>query len=339
MESNELQQALFNHIKAKIPAHISLVDAVANLLDLSNDSAYRRIRGEKMISLEEISKLAAHFKLSIDQLMNIKTTDFTVFSGKYVKAETFDFDMFLKKILSDMIFLNSFKNKEMIYFCKDMVFFYWYAFPEIAAFKNFAWMKTLLQFPEFANKPFEFKVFEKPLLETSSKIVHQYMQMPSTEIMNVSNIHTTLYQIEYYKTARLFRSEEELKVIYDQLHQVLDHLQAQAEIGVKFMPGEKEKSNSPRYNLYVNDFVVGDNSNLAIVEGSKMSFIFHSHVNYMSTTDEMFTAYHQNFLQNVMSKSILLSKSGERLRNGFFYLMHEEIEKSRNNEIKSFGKY
>ncbi|HEY2581469.1 MAG TPA: hypothetical protein VGI43_06665, partial [Mucilaginibacter sp.] len=60
---------------------------------------------------------------------------------------------------------------------------------------------------------------------------------------------------------------------------------------------------------------------------------------YLSTSNENHTDYHYSFLKNVMSKSILLSKSGERLRAGFFYLIHEEIEKSKNNQLKSFGNY
>lgn len=337
MDSTELQQSFFSYIKTKIPSNISLADELANVLAISNDSAYRRIRGEKLISLEEISKLATHFKLSLDQVFNLKASDFTVFSGKYVRPDNFDFDMFLKQLLNDLVYLNSFKNRELIYFCKDMVVFYWYAYPELAAFKNFAWMKTLLQFPQFAHKPFEYGVFEKSLLETGSKITKQYVMMPGTEIMNVSNIHTTLYQIEYYKTARMFRSDEDLKAIYRQLHEVVDHLHAQAELGLKFMPGEKPGPLSPEYSLCVNDFVVGDNSILVTIEGTSLSYIIHNHVNYLCTTDEKHTSYHQSFLKNVMSKSILLSKSGERLRSGFFYLIHEEIEKSQNNTLKSFG--
>ncbi|HWB26286.1 MAG TPA: helix-turn-helix domain-containing protein [Chitinophagaceae bacterium] len=339
MEGNELQQAFFNYVKSKIPSHFSLVDEVADILNISTDSAYRRIRGEKIISLEEISKLAVHFKISLDQVLNLKVTDFVVFSGKYVRPETFDFDKFLRQLLTDLTFLNSFKNRELIYFCKDMVVFYFFAYPELAAFKNFAWMKTLLQFPSFAHKQFDYNVFEKSLIDLGSKVIRQYIDIPSTEIMNVSNIHTTLYQIEYYKTARLFRSEQDLQIIYKQLHDVVDHLQAQAETGQKFMPGGQANSQSAAFNLYVNDFVVGDNSNLAIIEGTKMSYIVHNHVNYLSTTDETHTAYHYNFLKNVMEKSILLSKSGERLRAGFFYMIHEEIEKSQANQLKSFGKY
>ncbi len=58
MENSPIQQALFSHIKGLVPANIAFVDAVAEVLDISNDSAYRRIRGEKPISLEEVRLLA-----------------------------------------------------------------------------------------------------------------------------------------------------------------------------------------------------------------------------------------------------------------------------------------
>lgn len=338
MESNQLQLMLFQFIKSKLPAHLSLVDELAGLLNISVDSAYRRIRGEKMISLEEISKIASHFKFSVDQLLNLKASDVKVFTGNYITPDDFNFDMYLRKMLETFIFFNSFKNRELIHFCKDVVIFYYFPYPELAAFKNFAWMKTILNFPGFSHQSFYCDMFEKSTLDINAKIAKQYSLIPGSEIMNISNIHTTLYQIEYYKTARMFRSDNELKTIYEQLHNMITHIESQAEKGVKFMPGEKENSLSAEYNLYVNDFLTGDNSYLAILEGNRTSFLVHSYLNYLSTSDELHTTYHNDFLKNIMQKSILLSKSGEKLRAGFFYLIHDEIEKSRNNQMKTFGK-
>ena len=73
MVSNGSQQIFFQHIKTVLPAHLSLADEVAELLNISNDSAYRRIRGEKPIALEEIKKLCIHFKISLDQFMHLNS--------------------------------------------------------------------------------------------------------------------------------------------------------------------------------------------------------------------------------------------------------------------------
>ena len=68
METNKLQQRLFENIKAKLASHLALVDEFAELLDISNDNAYRKISGETAVSLEEIAKIAAYFKISLDRL-------------------------------------------------------------------------------------------------------------------------------------------------------------------------------------------------------------------------------------------------------------------------------
>ncbi len=69
MDPLSAQQSFFQHIKSILPVHLSLIDAIAEVLSITNDSVYRRIRGEKPITLDEAAKLAAHFKISLDQFL------------------------------------------------------------------------------------------------------------------------------------------------------------------------------------------------------------------------------------------------------------------------------
>ncbi|MEE9462374.1 MAG: hypothetical protein V3V53_11120, partial [Bacteroidales bacterium] len=57
----DIQMQLFQNIRDQIPDHVSFVDEIAELLEISNDSAYRRIRGEKALSLFEVKKLCQRF--------------------------------------------------------------------------------------------------------------------------------------------------------------------------------------------------------------------------------------------------------------------------------------
>ncbi|MGZ3753403.1 MAG: helix-turn-helix domain-containing protein [Mucilaginibacter sp.] len=69
MDSSQTQQLFFNHIRSKLPSHLSFVDEVAELLNISNDSAYRRIRGEKPLGLDEVQVLCNKHHVSLDQLL------------------------------------------------------------------------------------------------------------------------------------------------------------------------------------------------------------------------------------------------------------------------------
>ena len=333
---DNLQQSFFQQIKNTIPAHLSMVDEVASLLNISNDSAYRRIRNEKSISFEEIKVLAAHFKISVDQLLNLQT-DTGSFSGGYVTPENFDFTMYLEKTYKTLEMIAGFKEKELIYYCKDFPLFYYYAFPELAAFKYFIWMKTSLNFPAFANLPFSFDYYMKPFIETGQKIVRMFCKIPGTEIMNVENVITTLLQIEYYKKSFMFSSDDVVPLLLNKLDEMINHIARQAEEGVKFFPSENPNSQSPKYNLYVNDFVIGDNSLIGVCNDNLISIITHSHINFITISDPKFTAYHHRFIKNIAKKSILISDTGEKYRARFFHLIHEKIDQCRNNKLETMG--
>lgn len=332
-----LQQNLFQQIKNRLSPHLSLVDEVAEILNISNDSAYRRIRGEKHISFEELQKLASHFNISVDQVLKLKTNTGT-YSGKFVDAENFDFKSFLEDVVKNLKFIASFRNKEITYFSKDIPIFHYFTYPELAAFKYFFYMKTLLKAPNLANVPFHVDAFLQPIIDASNAIISTYNTIPSVEIMSIENINTTLRQIEYYKETYQFKSAEDLDMLYEKLHQMTDHIAAQADVGKKFFPNQNHEFLTGYYKLYVNDFIIGDNSNLAICDDLKISYILHNHLNYMIITDPAFTSYHQSCMQNIIKKSILISETGEKFRSRFFYIIHDKIEMWRKNQAQTIIK-
>ena len=91
MNQPNTQVLLFQHLKSILPSHLSMADEVADLLEISPDSAYRRIRGEKPITLEELEKVCVHYNISLDQFLHLKTNSF-LFSGilREEKERSFD---------------------------------------------------------------------------------------------------------------------------------------------------------------------------------------------------------------------------------------------------------
>ena len=112
---SQLQINLFQYIKSVIPANISFVEEIADVLEISNDSAYRRIRGEKEITLDEIQKLSNRFRISIDQILKVKN-DVTLFTGNFIDAVHFDFIRYLDEVVyGNLHYIESFKQKEFFY--------------------------------------------------------------------------------------------------------------------------------------------------------------------------------------------------------------------------------
>jgi hypothetical protein len=79
-ECMDAQIRLFQHIKSQLPPHVSFVDAIAELLEISIDSAYRRIRGEKPVAFDELQQLCSAYKLSLDPFLMQDSNSF-IFPG------------------------------------------------------------------------------------------------------------------------------------------------------------------------------------------------------------------------------------------------------------------
>ncbi|MDH4296849.1 MAG: hypothetical protein OEV74_11250, partial [Cyclobacteriaceae bacterium] len=54
---NSIQSAFLEQIRKRLRPNVSFADALADALSISRDSAYRRIRGETVLSLDEVKIL------------------------------------------------------------------------------------------------------------------------------------------------------------------------------------------------------------------------------------------------------------------------------------------
>src|SRR5205814_10582310 len=109
MGVSKLQQDLFEAIRRNIPDHLSATEEIAKVLDVSVDSVYRRLRGEKTISLDELHDLCSHYKISLDSILNIQAGAF-IFQGSLLDSSSFRFAEYLGSALKWMTYFNSFKQ-------------------------------------------------------------------------------------------------------------------------------------------------------------------------------------------------------------------------------------
>ena len=320
----ELQQQLFQIIKRRLASDASVVEEIAALLEMSTDSAYRRIRGEKTVTLEELYTLATHYRISLDQLMNINTGAI-LFEGQYLNSQNFRFEEFTNSLLQHMNYINRAKEKEFYYSCKDLPIFYHYVFRELAAFKWFFWLKTYFRFPEFERKKFRVSDFPDELFVTDQKVLNLYNQMPAVEIWNIESMNIIFQQVEFYRYAQVFESDMDAYVIYDAVEKLWNHLEKQASLGYKFTYGDPEEKPMASFRMYFNEVLLGDNNMLIVMDGVKLSFLTHTTINFMITRDIDFNENMFHHLQNQMKRSTLISAVSEKERARFFRIIRERI--------------
>jgi hypothetical protein len=328
MVANQIQQTLFQHLKNQLPAHLSLVEEVADLLQISSDSAYRRIRGEKSISLEELQKLCSRFKLSVDQVLHLQSDAF-IFTGQLTNSSDFTFETWMQTDIKHLERILTFKQRHLYYLAKEIPFFYYFLIPEVTAFKSFFFKKSILHYDSLKGAKFSLDDDHNEVISLGKTISSLFAQIPSTEIWNVENLTSTIRQIEFYKLTGIFRSDNDVLCILEKLGELLNHIEAQTAEGKKFLPGRQPADNAPAVNMYVNELIMGDNLILAQLDNIQVSYLNHSIINFVTTFDHRFNTYMKQTLDNITNKSTAISRVNEKARIQFFSRIQEKIGRAR----------
>lgn len=315
---SNIQSVFFDRIRKTIPSNVSLVDELAEILDVSRDSAYRRMRGETVLSLDEVKKLSLHFRISVDSVISPASDGIAIFQYQSVDSDKFNFSSWLKTIHENLSLLKQFPDAELWYFAKDIPVFYYFNSPLLSSFKMFFWMSAVLRYDGFRNNRFGVRSVPRELTALGQKIFDQYTAIQRTEIWSEETLNVTLRQIEFYFDCGFFDESGIATQLCDEYSVLLDNIRSWAEAGFK---DQRESG----FNLYKNDLLIADNTILFKMGGKRMVFLPYNTMNILSTSNENFCRQTDEYLQHLVSKSEKISTTGEKQRNAFFNQMHEKI--------------
>ena len=230
-----IQDTLFGIIKSKLPAHVSFVHELSELLGISYDSAYRRIRGEKELTLDELKKLSEHFHISLDTLFSV-SSDNILFNSIAIGKEDYTLEAWLRIILDEIRNIQVCKQKEIIYSAKDIPIFHFFEFPDLFAFKSYFWNKVLFSAPGYEQLKFRFE-FPGGIMDAGKQILSIYNKIPTIELWNEETFNSLIRQIEFCYICNYFSSKTDAFRVIDSVEEMVKHLDSQAESGFRYMHG------------------------------------------------------------------------------------------------------
>lgn len=325
MGTNQPQLEFFNYLKSTLPAHVSLADELCDLLEISSDSAYRRLRGEKSLTFSELKLLCEKFHVSLDQVLNLQN-DTVAFRAPDLVANYNSFADYLTNIMQGIKYFHQFKEKKMMYLCKDASLWYFYVYPELAAFKTYFFLKSIRNEPSVTQKKFSLSEFAfEDCFAIGQQMLKAFNEIPCEEIWNRESWNSTINQVAYYREAGLFSTPKDCELVIDSMLKTIDHLESQAAKGQKFMPGDSEMLYRAPIQFYVNDLIIGNNTIYGEVDGNKISWVTYSVLNILVTKDKRFNEHLFSNFYTLRSRSTLVSGTGERERVRFFNSLREKV--------------
>jgi transcriptional regulator with XRE-family HTH domain len=319
LSTNSIQSIFLDQIRQILPKNLSLPDELAEVLNVSRDSVYRRIRGETILSLEEVKKLCGHYKISLDALLS-PSNDIISFRKRRVDPENFTLEHWLTSILNDLTNMETFEEKEIIFSAKDLPPPYYFKFPDLARFKLFFWLKSYQRHPKFNVMHYDPGMVSPQLIELGKKMWNKFSVIPSSEIWSEETFNVTARQVQFYYENGFISISEARALMDEYLTMVQD---------VRSCAARGSKSDRGGFKLYHNEFLLSDTMYLLKVGEKRIASITYNALNILTTTQESFCRETEDFLTNVINKSTLISTVGERERNKFFNQVVKRIVERR----------
>ncbi|MDX2285788.1 MAG: hypothetical protein NW241_16590 [Bacteroidia bacterium] len=327
------QTIFFEKLRDLIRSNVRLAQEVADVLNLSLDGAYRRIRNETPLRVDEMAILCKKFGVSVDELMLDNHQAIVTFQTSRLD-ESATFEDYLQQMTREISSIHQYGVNKCYFAAKDIPVHHLFQFPELVLFKMFFWQKSIFNRPQLADQRFSTAPrtdSERQCIELCRQIADKYAIIPTTEIWNDETVSSFFKQLLYYYDSGWFETREDAVRLIDAVERFFTHLQEEAKAGYKYLYDAKPQN--PRidnFDLYYNDLIVIDNIiSIIFRDDSARTYLVYRSIEYMGTANQHFCKQMNSWLETQTSRSVLISRVSELQRNRFFRTIQDRVTEAR----------
>lgn len=315
------QSHFLKRFKEALPPGLGLAEEIADILNVSIDSAYRRIRCETELTIAEMYKITKKYAISVDEVFG-NQGDTVTFAYTKLTDSTSNFEAYLNRLYKHLKTMNKFEDRRIYYVAEEMPMFYSFYTKKLCEFKLFYWQRSVLNIPDYQKVKFDWGVIPDKLIDIAYDSYQEYLKIPGTEIWTDETVLTVIKQVGFYFESGIITKEQALELL-GEYRQMIEMLNKNADSGRKNISDKNET-----YNLYDSDVVLGTNCIYAVMGDVKYSYISFNSMNSLTTNNPEFCEETEHWIRNLERKSTLISGVGEKQRYRFFSGMYKNIDES-----------
>lgn len=326
--SSSLQDIFMDRILDHFPKKAVAVDYLSQFLSLSPDGVYRRLRGETLLTPDEVFALAKEFNISIDNIINTDEQNL-IFSFNAFNQPVTDFSIYIDQLLFTADQILPLPEVELYYAAQELSILFLPSFPRVFAFRMYVYGLTYWKIEHLQDTQFDFSLVPASVFEKGQEIVKKYNSINSHELWDLSLIDNTLNQIEYLATIDRFKNIEQVRILCQDFIEIMEHLKKMAKHGRKFLRGEEPTEESAVFDLYYNEFASTNDSLLFSSPLKKLLFTSFGSPDFLSTDNQRFCKHLEEWFKTIIARSTSISTHSERKRDWFFRQLEKKIHTTR----------
>jgi len=324
-QSMNVQQSLIDLLKKRIGKDESIGIVLSELLEMSQDAAYRRYRGETPFSIYELEKISSYFNVSIDDLFN-RRLKIVNFDYQLLTDDAFSIELYLSDICDALLQLKNQENAHIILTVNNSPFFQLFNHLELLKFKLFFWAKTHLKLRKFQTKRFSDYNFSKREMALCNEILSLYNGISSTEIYDPDLFSGFAREINYYFSSKELGVSKTALRLYEEMGNQIHHISEQARLGVKFSVGATPPS-TQNFQVYFNETLNAVASFYYSTPHSQGLFLAHNFMSSLHTSSKDYVEKTKEVLEEIISNAIKISGENAKMRNLFFDELAQQLQR------------
>jgi hypothetical protein len=319
MNQMNLNEIIVNTVLRNVPQNVKPVPYLMEHLDLSKESAYRRLRGEIPFTMEELTHLSLNLDFSLDEIIGGNKCKYVFLSQDPTEIlqspnsffKTFQFyDNYLNKLLGP-------KKKKLQMALNQLPPLFLVYFDNIFKFSYYKWIcENRENMPKCS---FSSLAIPEELQDYKESIANKIKNIDDCTILLSPYIFLdTIKEMQYYHQRKLLKKEE-LQLLKKDVQALIDLVEKVAQNGEGLNPEVK-------IDIYLSSLYLTSNIVYLNSDDTPEMHLWMYITNPMIIQDAEVCGIQRKWFQSLKKQSILISQSNEILQAEFFAKQREYVE-------------
>jgi len=313
-----LNTKVIKAVKEALPTNANIADVLSDILPISREGVYRRIRGEVVFSFHEIYSIAQKLGLSVDYMIKSSSNESAIFeliqqpfqgSEEEIYKTPNKFEQIMGLIMDDTS--SKFELSHNLFPQVPSHMFY-----HLSKYNSFKW---IYKNENKKLKPVPYKEVDYPehifQLHKKNNIATMGIRQTSY-IWDYTIVEMMVREIRYFAEIKLL-DKEDVTILKNELHKFLSYVENLTFKGV-FSTGNK-------INIYISG--VNSDASYSYIETSKyrICMIGLFDFQYIISTDDVAYNMVKGKIQSLKMASTLITETNENYRLSFFRTQRELV--------------
>lgn len=302
-----------------------MVHALSKVLHLGRDAVYRRLRGETLLSADELILLARKYEVKLDESEKPSQQLSYPAAFENITSEL----QYYQQLEQHVSYITSLDGVNIDYATPELPIYYDLFTPTLLAFKTFVYGLTTWNLKKWKGKVFSQNLIHPEVFEVAERLLVPFFKVPGRELWSIGILDITLRQIEHAVDVGRLTDSKLVDLMFVELEHIVDHMEAMARCGKRFVPGNRREENDPDFCVFHNEMT--NTNNVIIIKSREFSSVFSTFINpdYIISTDENIQTKMETWFDNLVANSNVLDVNSGKYIEKFFTRLRRTLAISR----------